>query len=73
MIVIVLLPMSNVYPSGAERATASMPISVLAPARFSTTTCCPRVSDSFGDTIRAVVSVPPPGDDGTISRTMREG
>src|SRR5256712_4061746 len=32
-----------------------------APARFSTTTCCPRSSPSTGATMRAVVSVPPPG------------
>src|ERR1043165_1849974 len=32
-----------------------------APARFSTTTCCPICSDSVLATMRAVVSVPPPG------------
>src|SRR3954470_12713853 len=32
-----------------------------APARFSTTTCCPRSSPSAGAMMRAVVSVPPPG------------
>src|SRR3954469_25342897 len=32
-----------------------------APERFSTTTCCPRSSDSVGAMMRAVVSVPPPG------------
>src|SRR2546428_13418635 len=32
-----------------------------APARFSTTTCCPRFSPSVLATIRATVSVPPPG------------
>src|SRR5205085_3675286 len=32
-----------------------------APARFSTTTCWPRRSASAGATMRAVVSVPPPG------------
>src|SRR3982750_2887418 len=32
-----------------------------APARFSTTTCWPRSSESAGAMMRAVVSVPPPG------------
>src|SRR5882762_507374 len=32
-----------------------------APARFSTTTCCPRFSPSVLATMRATVSVPPPG------------
>src|SRR5712691_10746408 len=32
-----------------------------APARFSTSTCCPRFSPSVLATIRATVSVPPPG------------
>src|SRR5713226_9114885 len=32
-----------------------------APARFSTTTCCPRLSPSVLATMRATVSVPPPG------------
>src|SRR6266480_4330449 len=32
-----------------------------APARFSTTTCCPRFSPIVLATIRATVSVPPPG------------
>src|SRR5688572_8652745 len=46
---------------------------VPAPGRFSTTTCCPRYSDTFGATARAVMSVPPPGADGTTKRIAREG
>src|SRR6266850_343854 len=36
-----------------------------APARFSTTTCWPSSSPSAGATMRAVVSVPPPGSNPT--------
>src|ERR1041384_837063 len=37
-----------------------------APVLFSTTTCWPSSSPSFGAMIRAVVSVPPPGSKPTI-------
>src|SRR6267378_496245 len=44
-----------------------------APARFSTTTCCPRFSPIVLATIRATVSVPPPGSKPTTIDTGRLG
>jgi hypothetical protein len=41
----------------------------LAPARLSTTTCWPHTSLSFCETTRATMSVAPPGENGTITRT----
>src|SRR4051794_34102763 len=46
---------------------------VPAPERFSITTCCPMSSLSFGAMVRAVMSVPPPGEEGTTSLTGRVG
>src|SRR5688572_26033923 len=39
-----------------------------APARLSTTICCPSASPSFGEMTRVRISVPPPGANGTITR-----
>ena len=64
-----LVPISTVSPSGVARATASAPISPLAPARFSTTTFWPRVSRIFSVKTRATVSVAEPGAKGTMART----
>src|SRR5262245_57431810 len=44
-----------------------------APPRFSTSTCCPRFSDSAGTTLRVTMSVPPPGAAGTTRRIGRAG
>ncbi len=44
-----------------------------APARFSTTTLWPMFSESFFATMRAAVSVPPPGAKPTVSVTVRDG
>ncbi len=44
-----------------------------APLRFSITTGLAEASPSFGWTMRAMVSVEPPGGKGTISRTGRSG
>src|SRR5262245_32478654 len=66
-------PIRIVYPSGSDRATASAPILLPAPPRFSITTCWPQISDSFAATIRPTPSVPPPGGNGTTRRTTREG
>ena len=46
----------------------STPIVPLAPARLSVTTVCPHASPSLSAIVRAVISVPPPGANGTINR-----
>src|SRR5690242_2936024 len=46
-----------------------MPIRPPAPPRLSTTNCWPRISDNFAENTRAVMSLPPPGANGTITRT----
>ena len=43
------------------------------PGRFSTTTGCPRYSDNFCASTRAVTSVPPPAENPTITRTGFNG
>jgi len=68
-----LLPITNVYPSGAERATASAPTLPFAPTRFSTTTGCPKPSESFCATTRAARSEPPPAGNATTILIAREG
>src|SRR5258708_37203855 len=45
----------------------------LPPARFSTTTGCLHGSVSFCPLVRATMSVPPPGANGTIRRMARDG
>src|SRR5688572_1476636 len=44
-----------------------------APVRLSTTNCWPHFSESFWAIVRAVVSVPAPGANGTIMRTGLSG
>src|SRR5262245_34572035 len=44
-----------------------------APPRLSITICWPRLSLIFGATMRAMMSVLPPGANGTIRRTGRTG
>ena len=56
---------SSVRPSGCARATCSVPMLVLAPARFSTMTLAPRMSASFGAIARASGSLTAPGANGT--------
>src|SRR5258708_27543289 len=51
----------------------SVPILPAAPARFSTTTGWPQRSPSFCATIRAMMSVPPPGVKATTIRTGLAG
>ena len=51
----------KVAPSGAARATASVPMAPAAPARFSTTTGCGRSRVSACATTRPMMSVGPPG------------
>src|SRR5882762_1184164 len=62
--------MRSVWPSGADLATRSAPIWPLAPGRFSTIAGCAQIEASFGSMMRASVSAPPPGGNGT---TMRIG
>ncbi len=52
---------SMVWPSGADLATRSAPMLPLAPARFSTTTGWPRLSESSWLMARAMMSDEPPG------------
>src|SRR6266446_6533504 len=60
---------SSVVPSGLALATTSVPITPPAPPRFSTTTAWPHFCESFAATVRAVMSVPPPGANGTMNVT----
>src|SRR6187399_1186693 len=50
-----------------------MPISPPAPPRLSTTNCWPRYSESLFENWRAVMSLPPPGANGTTTRTGLAG
>ena len=63
----------SVWPSGGAFATKSVPMLPLAPALFSTTTAWPHFSESFGAMTRARMSMPVPGEKGTISVTGRLG
>src|SRR5262249_51578461 len=50
-----------------------MPICPLAPGRFSTTICCPSLSDTFGPMRRERMSAASPGGYGTITLIGLEG
>ena len=65
---VVSIPASSVKPSGADFATICAPIAVLAPARFSITTGWPQCSLMRWPTKRAMMSVGPPGGNGTMMR-----
>ena len=56
------------WPSGVAFATMAVPIVPPAPVRFSITTGCPQFSLIFCAMMRASVSVPPPGENGTTKR-----
>src|SRR5664279_642508 len=64
---IVLAVMSSVYPSGGAVATASVPILPLAPGRFSITTAIFQSSPIRCPSVRARMSMPGPGVNGTMS------
>ena len=66
--IVVSIPASSVKPSGADFATICAPIAVLAPARFSITTGWPQRSLMRWPTKRAMMSVGPPGGNGTMMR-----
>jgi hypothetical protein len=51
----------NIEPPGAARATTSLPIVPFAPLRFSTTTGCGSSRAKPWATMRAMMSVGPPG------------
>jgi anthranilate phosphoribosyltransferase len=59
--------------SGAARATASSARMVVAAARFSVTTTCPRRSAMGCATARVMMSMVPPAEDGTTMRSARVG
>src|SRR5262249_470590 len=65
--------MSSVSPSGADLATNSAPMKPLAPGRFSTITGWLQSETSLGSMMRASVSAPPPGGNGTTTRTRFQG
>ena len=64
---------SRVWPSGVARATCPMPMLPAAPPRLSTTTCWPSDWLSESDRIRAMMSVGPPGANGTTTVMGRSG
>src|SRR5712692_5330212 len=65
--------MRRVWPSGADLATKSAPMWPLAPGRFSTTIGWAQIPASFGSKMRASVSAPPPGGNGTTMCTGFDG
>jgi len=65
--------MIRVWPSGCELTTSWMPMMPLAPGRLSTTTCCPRRSESLAETMRPMTSVLPPAGSPMTMRIGRIG
>src|SRR5712664_1838318 len=68
-----LLPSSQVWPSGALFATSSAARLPPAPGWFSITTCWPKRSASFWPSARARMSLGPPGVNPTTKRTGFSG
>src|SRR5471032_2005235 len=68
-----LLPSSQVVPSGAALATISAAMLPPAPGRLSMITCRPRSSPSFWPSSRASMSLGPPGVKPTTKRTGLSG
>ena len=66
-------PSSSVCPSGAERATAAVPIIDWPPGLFSTTTGCLNAPEKCCAIWRPMVSAVPPGFCGTMMRTVLFG
>ncbi|EQB15506.1 hypothetical protein RLDS_11360 [Sphingobium lactosutens DS20] len=62
-----------VCPSDGAFATRSLPMMPPEPARLSTTTCCPMLSDIFREMMRAIASTAPPGGKGTTHVMGRDG
>src|SRR5712691_5010444 len=55
----------SVWPSGSDFATTAAPMVPPAPGRFSMTMGCPSWGESLSVTVRAMMSVPLPGVNGT--------
>jgi hypothetical protein len=62
-----LVAMRIAYPSAGSRTNAAVPMLPPAPARLSTTTATPSSCDSGCAMMRAMASVAPPGDQGTMN------
>ena len=58
---VVVVPIARVYPSFGWPLTYSAPTTPAPPGRFSTSTCLPQKSLSFCATVRARMSLAPPG------------
>ena len=71
--VVETVAMPSTWPSGFALMTSSAPIEPPPPALFSTSTCWPKAPPSFSATMRATMSVVPPGANGTTSRTGLDG
>src|SRR6218665_2366080 len=65
---LLVCPSTSVWPSGADLAALPRPRLPPAPGRLSTTTLQRFCSAIFCATVRAIMSVPPPGGNGTIRR-----
>lgn len=65
----VLVPSSNVWPSGVALATSVPAMVVDAPGRFSTMKGCLKTSASFSPMRRLMMSVPPPAVEPLMMRT----
>src|SRR6476661_3456674 len=63
----------KVYPSGAARATACAPRMFSAPGIFSTITGWPSLCERRSATVRAIMSMPMPGPNGTTNLIGRVG
>ena len=70
---LLLMVISNVWPSLAALATAWVPMLPPAPGRFSTTVPTDSFSPSFCATIRPTMSLVPPAAWGTTSTMGRAG
>ena len=64
---------SSVWPSGSARATVLAAMAPPPPPRLSTTTGWPSFSDRYLASSRAMLSVPPPAENGTTSVIGRFG
>ena len=73
LMISVLTPISSVSPSGADLATAPAPRLPDAPGRLSTTMPWPHAACRCGASVRARMSIPVPGVNGTMIRTGLPG
>jgi len=62
-----------VYPSGFARIARVEPVVPPAPTTFSTMNCWPSVRDMCSPRMRAITSVVPPAEKGTMMVTSRDG